>query len=227
MPAGLVRTAAERLDCFVTRIYGSTEFPTLSTTGPKEHVDKAAGTDGRPIGNATYRIVDEADGDLAVGEIGELVVKGPEALVGYLRPEDEVGAFTADGWFRTGDLASADADGYLTIRGRKKDIVLRGGENISVSEVEELLFDHPMVNEIAIVAMPDPVMVERACAFVVPTPGMTPTLDDLTHFLATHEIARQKYPERLELLPTLPKTQSGKVQKYLLRQQIRDLMGLR
>ncbi len=227
VPAGLVRTAAERLYCFVTRIYGSTEFPTLSTTGPNDYVAKAASTDGRPIGNATYRIVDEADSDLAVGEIGELLVKGPEALVGYLRPEDEIGAFTADGWFRTGDLASADADGYLTIRGRKKDIVLRGGENISVSEVEELLFDHPMVNEIAIVAMPDPVMVERACAFVVPSPGMSPTLDDLSEFLATRDIAKQKYPERLELLPALPKTQSGKVQKYLLRQQIRDLMGIR
>jgi cyclohexanecarboxylate-CoA ligase len=146
-------------------------------------------------------------------------------LPGYLRDSDNDGAFTPGGWFRTGDLAEADAEGYVSIRGRKKDIVLRGGENISVTEVENLLFEHPAVREVAIVAMRDPVMVERACAFVVPEPGPAPTLDELARFLLGKELARQKLPERLEIVPELPKTQSGKVQKFRLREQINDELG--
>jgi len=113
----------------------------------------------------------------------------------------------------------------VTIRGRKKDIILRGGENISVTEVEDLLFDHPQISEVAVVAMPDPVMVERACAFVVPAEGASPTLDDLAAYLGRRKIARQKIPERLELVGELPKTQSGKVQKFRLREIIRDTLA--
>jgi cyclohexanecarboxylate-CoA ligase len=217
VPSGLVRRARQELGCWVTRIYGSTEFPTLSTTGPTEPEIKAETTDGRAIGAARYRIVDEAGTEVGAGSIGELQVQGPESLAGYLRPEDGVGVMTDDGWFLTGDLASADLDGYVTIRGRKKDIVLRGGENLSVSEIEDLLFEHPDIAEVAIVAMPDPVMVERACAYVVPVDGARPTLADLAAFLDTRQVAKQKYPERLELVAELPKTQSGKVQKYVLR----------
>ncbi|MFR9802221.1 AMP-binding enzyme [Pseudonocardia sp. RS010] len=108
----------------------------------------------------------------------------------------------------------------MSIRGRKKDIVLRGGENIPVTEVEDLLHRHPRVGEVAIVAMPDPVMVERACAYVVPD-GVAPTLAELTDFLREHRIAPQKLPERLEIVEELPKTQSGKVQKFRLREAIR------
>jgi cyclohexanecarboxylate-CoA ligase len=216
-----VRDAHLALSCFVTRIYGSTEMPTLSTSGPQDPPEKAAQTDGQVIGDATFRIVDDAAQPVPLGVIGELQTKGPESFVGYLRPEDAADAFTADGWFRTGDLASADGDGFLSIRGRSKDIVLRGGENISVTEVEALLFEHPDVVEIAIVAMPDEVMVERACAFVVPRPGSLPTLADLVAFLENLNVAKQKYPERLELISELPKTQSGKIQKFLLRQEIR------
>jgi cyclohexanecarboxylate-CoA ligase len=157
--------------------------------------------------------------------VGELLVTGPELFLGYLRHGDDAGAFTPDGWFRTGDMAVRDADGYLTIRGRKKDIVLRGGENISVAEVEDLLFDHPRISEIAIVAMPDPVMVERACAFVVPDGGAPPTLDDLASYLVELGVAKQKIPERVEVVSELPKTQSGKVQKFRLREIIRDTLA--
>ncbi len=226
VPPGLVRDARALLGCYVTRIYGSTEVPTLSTTGAHDPPVKGSQTDGRVIGNASYRIVDAGGYPVAPGVIGDLEAKGPETFVGYLHPQDESDAgdaFTPDGWFRTGDLASADPDGFLSIRGRSKDIVLRGGENISVTEIEELLFEHPDVVEVAIVAMPDPVMVERACAFVVPRNGSRPTLGDLVEFLATRNVAKQKYPERLELVPELPKTQSGKIQKFLLRQEIRSL----
>jgi cyclohexanecarboxylate-CoA ligase len=224
VPPGLVRDARTLLGCYVTRIYGSTEVPTLSTTSPHDPPVKAAQTDGRVIGGASYRIVDDGGDPVTDGVIGHLEAKGPETFVGYLRREDAADAFTPDGWFRTGDLASADSSGFLSIRGRSKDIVLRGGENISVTEIEELLFEHPDVVEVAIVAMPDPVMVERACAFVVPRDGARPTLAELVAFLDARGVAKQKYPERLELVPELPKTQSGKIQKFLLRQQIRRLI---
>ncbi|HEX4016060.1 MAG TPA: AMP-binding protein [Frankiaceae bacterium] len=224
VPPGLVRDARINLGCHVTRIYGSTEVPTLSSSGPHDPADKGAQTDGRMIGGATFRIIDAKALPVAEGEIGDLEAKGPETFVGYLRPGDAADAFTADGWFRTGDLASGDSSGFISIRGRSKDIVLRGGENISVTEIEQLLFEHPDVAEVAIVAMPDPVMVERACAFVVPREGARPTLADLTAFLAGFEVAKQKYPERLELVPELPKTQSGKIQKFLLRQEIAQLI---
>jgi non-ribosomal peptide synthetase component E (peptide arylation enzyme) len=224
VPPALIRAARQRLDCFVTRVYGSTEFPTLSTSGPDDPPDKAADTDGRAIAAATYRIVDESLADVAIGEVGELLVKGPEALAGYQRPRDGLEAFTPDGWFRTGDLAAGDADGYLTIRGRRKDIILRGGENISVKEVEDLLFEHPLVGEIAIVAMPDPVMVERACAFVVPSSGGEPSIADFADFLSAAGVAKQKFPERIEIVTELPKTQSGKVQKYVLRDEVRAML---
>jgi cyclohexanecarboxylate-CoA ligase len=225
VPPALIRRAGERLGATATRVYGSTEFPTLSTSPPDAPEDKRAGTDGRVIGAAQYRIVDDTDADLPPGAVGELLVRGPELLPGYLRDRDNDGAFTAGGWFRTGDLAEADTEGYVSIRGRKKDIVLRGGENISVTEVENLLFEHPAVREVAIVAMPDPVMAERACAFVVPEPGPAPTLDELARFLRGKELARQKFPERLEIVPELPKTQSGKVQKFRLREQINDKLA--
>jgi cyclohexanecarboxylate-CoA ligase len=221
VPAGLIRDARERLGCFAARLYGSTEFPTLSTTGPGEPAEKGARTDGRAIGAAEFRVVDDDEQPVRPGEVGELVVTGPELFLGYRRRSDDDGVFADDGWFRTGDLASVDDDGYLTIRGRKKDIILRGGENISVSEVEDLLYDHPAIAEIAIVAMPDPIMVERACAFVVPAPGAAPTLADLASYLQAHGLAKQKIPERVEIVDALPKTLSGKIQKFQLRQVVR------
>lgn len=222
VPPALIRDAGERLGCRATRVYGSTEFPTLSTSAPEASLQQRGDTDGLAIGAAVFRIVAEDGTDRAVGEVGELWASGPEMFVGYLRSEDEVGTMH-DGWFATGDLAVSDAAGRLTIRGRKKDIILRGGENISVTEVESLLFEHPAVREIAIVAMPDPVMVERACAFVVPEAGAAPSLDDLARFLIAQDVAKQKIPERIVLVDELPKTQSGKVQKFRLRDRAREL----
>ncbi|MQA17497.1 MAG: AMP-binding protein, partial [Pseudonocardiaceae bacterium] len=213
VPPALIRQAERWLGCPATRVYGSTELPTLSTSPPDAPVDKRAGTDGRAIAAAEFRIVDDDDAQLPAGEVGELLVRGPELFPGYLRDSDNDGAFTPDGWFRTGDLGVVDDDGYICIHGRKKDIVLRGGENISVTEVENLLFEHPAVRDVAIVAMPDPVMVERACAFVVAEPGTAPGLAELTEFLRGKQLAAQKLPERLELVAELPKTASGKIQK--------------
>jgi cyclohexanecarboxylate-CoA ligase len=216
VPPPLVRRATDVLGAHVARVYGSSEFPTFCCGRPGDDLDVCADTDGKPIGPVSSRLDAETAG------VGELLLKGPDLFLGYLDAGLNAAAFSEDGFFRTGDLASIDGRGAVTIRGRQKDIIIRGGENISAKEVEDLLYGHPLVREVAVVAMPDPMLVERVCAFVVPVDGATLTLDDLVGFLDGKGLARQKYPERLELVDELPTTPSGKVQKYLLRQQLRD-----
>ena len=215
VPPTLIRTATALFDGFVSRVYGSSEFPTATCGRPGDPFEITADTDGLPIGPVECRLDDPDENG-----IGELLLAGPDLFLGYLDPALNDASFTADGFFRTGDLATIDASGAVTITGRKKDIILRGGENISAKEVEDLLFEHPSVHEVAVVAMPDRILVERACAFVVAEPGATVTLASLIAHLEQHRLARQKLPERLELVDELPKTPSGKVQKFLLRDQI-------
>ena len=217
----LVREGAAILGCRCKRTYGSTEYPTLSTGGPDDDLDRDATTDGRLIGAGEVRIVDPATGtDLPPGEAGELLVRGPEMFSGYLDPALDAAAFTDDGWFRTGDLAAYDGT-HLVIVDRLKDIIIRGGENISALEVESLLVTHPAVAEAACVAMPDPVMGEKVCAYVIPAPGATPDLDALRDHLLAGGLARFKVPERLEIRADLPRTASGKVRKAPLRDEQR------
>ncbi|MHC1563620.1 AMP-binding protein [Actinomycetospora sp. C-140] len=218
VPPELIRQGERLLGATCTRVYGSTEFPTLSASNDGDPLERRATTDGRIIGLARARVVDEDDRDLPPGTAGSLLVRGPELFVGYLDAKLNDEAFTTEGWFRTGDLATVDTDGFVTITGRQKDIIIRGGENISAKEIEDLLFEHPGVADVAIVGAPDPVLVERVCAFVVAQDGRsTLSLGDLTSFLTSRHIARQKLPERLELVPSLPRTASGKVQKFRLR----------
>ncbi|HUJ66809.1 MAG TPA: AMP-binding protein, partial [Acidimicrobiales bacterium] len=214
VPPELVYHARRTLGAAVMRVYGSSEFPTYSCSPPDARAEVAAETDGLPIGPVEHRIAGPA------GEPGELVVRGPDLFLGYLDPALNEDAFTPDGWFRTGDLAT-EADGAITIRGREKDIIIRGGENLSARQIEDLLYRHPSVREVAVVAMPDPRMGEKACAFVVPAPGETPTLVQLCSFLEECRVARQKFPERLELVAELPKTPSGKIRKFVLRDRVR------
>lgn len=219
VPPALIREATSVLGCHIARVYGSSEFPTLSCGRLEDDLDLCAQTDGMPIGPVSCRLEQAVDG------VGELVVDGPDLFLGYADPALNQDAFTEDGYFRTGDLASIDDDGAITIRGREKDIILRGGENISAKEVENLLHQHPQVADVAVVAMPDPVMVERACAFVVSASQHAPTLEELVAFLETHRLARQKLPERLEFIDILPVTASGKVQKFLLRERITEMLS--
>jgi cyclohexanecarboxylate-CoA ligase len=165
------------------------------------------------------------DGDtrpLPPGEEGRLQVRGMNNFVGYLkRPERyEV---DAEGWFETGDLARMDADGYIRISGRAKDILIRGGENVPVVEVEGALYRHPAIQDVAIVGMPDERLGERGCAFVVLRPGQQLTLPELVAFLESEHMARQYFPERLEIVEAMPRTASGKVQKFRLRELAKDL----
>jgi non-ribosomal peptide synthetase component E (peptide arylation enzyme) len=158
---------------------------------------------------------------------GDLLVRGHSQFVGYWkRPAFTREAHTPDGWFKTGDRAVLDPEGYVSITGRSKDLIIRGGENISVAEVENLLFAHPKVQVAAVVAMPDPRLVERACAFVIPKPGQTLTLEEIVRYLEGRDLARHKFPERLELVSELPMTPSGKIQKYRLREAIARKLDL-
>jgi cyclohexanecarboxylate-CoA ligase len=221
VPPDLIRRATTRLGGFVTRVYGSTEYPTALSGAPGDPLEKCAGTDGRPIADAEARVVTAHDRIAGPGVEGELQVHGPELFLGYLDERLNVDSFTADGWFKTGDLAAVDEDGFVQITGRKKDIIIRGGENISAKEIEDLVFEHPKVAEVSVVGMPDPVLVERICAFVVPREGEHLELDELVEFLRSHGIANQKLPERLVVQLQLPKTASGKIQKFRLRDQLR------
>ena len=147
--------------------------------------------------------------------------RGPELFLGYRDPALDAEAFDAAGFFRTGDLGIVDRDGYLTITGRVKDIIVRGGEKFSAKEVEDLLFEHPQIRSVAIVPMPDARLGERACAVVVPTdPAAPPTLAELVAFLEARDLSRRKLPERLEVVAEMPVTESGKIQKHVLRQRI-------
>jgi cyclohexanecarboxylate-CoA ligase len=216
----MVREGARAFDCWCKRTYGSTEYPTLTTGQVGDDPERNATTDGRLIGFSELRIVDpDTLEDRPDGTPGELVVRGPEMFTGYLDGALDADVFLADGWFRTGDLAVYDGE-YLTIIDRLKDVIIRGGENISAQEVEALLVTHPAVAEAACVALPDPLMGERVCAFVVVRANTTVTLAELCDHARAEGLARFKLPERLEIRAELPRTASGKVHKATLRAQL-------
>jgi cyclohexanecarboxylate-CoA ligase len=217
----MVREGTRELDCWCKRTYGSTEYPTLTTGLLGDDPERDATTDGRLIAGSELRIVDpQTVADVPPNELGELLVRGPEMFVGYLDPSLDRDAFVEGGWFRTGDLARSDGS-YLTIVDRLKDVIIRGGENVSAQEVEALLVTHPSVTEAACVAAPDAVMGEEVCAFVIAADGETPVLDELRAHLLEHGLARFKLPSRLVVRPDLPRTASGKVQKAPLRDELR------
>jgi cyclohexanecarboxylate-CoA ligase len=217
----MVREGASAFGCWCKRTYGSTEYPTLTTGRLGDDPERDASTDGPLIGAAELRIVDpETLAEVPPGSPGELLARGPEMFTGYLDGTLDRAAFTSDGWFRTGDLAVYDGE-YLTIVDRLKDIIIRGGENISAQEVEALLVTHSDVAEAACVAMPDAVMGEKVCAFVIPASETVPTLDAVRAHLLDRGLARFKLPERLETRVSLPRTASGKVQKQPLREELR------
>jgi len=175
-------------------------------------------TQGRPVSpDDEIRVVDDDGREVPPGEIGELICRGPYTIRGYYRAEEHNRvAFTADGFYRTGDLVRLHPSGNLVIEGRKKDLINRGGEKISAEEVENLILAHPAVLNAAVVAMPDPVLGERACAYAVLHPGAALTLESLTGFLEEKRIAKFKLPERLELATEFPLSPFGKVSKQKL-----------
>lgn len=205
------------------RVYGSTESPTITLgMGPME---KAADTDGIVL-NYEIQIVDFENKPLPFGEEGEIVVRGPKLFVGYRNPTLNREAFDEGGWFHTGDLGKLNPDGYLRITGRKKDIIIRGGENLSAAEIEDVLHLHPNIETAAAVAMPDERLGEKACAYVKLKEGTSLTFEEMIDFLKQHKLAKQKWPERLEFIDEFPMTASGKIKKHILRKDVADKLGL-
>src|SRR5262249_33014723 len=178
---------------------------------------KAFETDGRALPGNEVRVVDDQQRPVPPETVGNLQARGITHFVGYLK-KPQLNSIDADGWFDTGDLARMDADGYIRIVGRTKDVIIRGGENVPVAEVENLIYRHPAVAECAVVAMPDERLAERACAFVGPRAGARPALRDLPRFRAARGMANPYWPGRLDLLPEMPPTPPGKIQKFKLRE---------
>jgi cyclohexanecarboxylate-CoA ligase len=169
------------------------------------------------------KIVDEDRKAVPVGTTGRLLFRGSSLFVGYLK-QAQLNSVDAEGWFDTGDLAYfVNDDGYIRINGRSKDIIIRGGENVPVFEIEALLHRHPAVAAAAIVGYPDERLGERACAFVVTKPGQTLDMAELTRYMQGTQTAKQYWPEQLVVCDELPKTASGKVQKFKLRERAREL----
>ena len=204
-----VAERARALGISIVRMYGSTEHPSTTGSTHDEPFDKRAGTDGRPLAGCELRL--DAD--------GEILSRGPDCCMGYTDPALTEAAFDDGGWYHTGDIGVLDADGYLTITDRKKDVIIRGGENISAAEIEEVLIRMDGVLECAVVAAPDERLGEHACAFVR---GTAPSLDDVRAAMAAAGLAKQKWPEEIRTLDAFPRTASGKIQKFVLRAQLRE-----
>jgi non-ribosomal peptide synthetase component E (peptide arylation enzyme) len=188
---------------------------------PSDPLEKITGSDGCALPGEEVSIFDDNRKELPIGKEGELAVRGPGVAAGYYKkPEQTKYTFTESGWQFSEDLAVKDKDGYIRIVGRKKDIIIRGGFNISPSEIEDLLFTHPKIQNVSIVGMPDERLGERNCAYVIPRAGETVTLEEIVSFLREKKLAMQKLPERVEIVEEFPMTLSGKVQKYLLREDI-------
>ncbi|MCC6533363.1 MAG: AMP-binding protein [Burkholderiales bacterium] len=219
--------AERRLGCVLLTAYGSVEGATPTCTAPDDPPLKRYRSVGRTMPGMELRIVDSAGEPLPVGSAGEVVYRGPGMSLGFWRNAQGYAAMLGrDGWFPSGDLGVLDGEGYLTIVGRIKEIIIRGGINISPTEVEGLLQEHPEVAAVAVVKMPDPVLGERCCAFVVPVAGKTVSVASLARFLEQKGVAKYKFPERAELRSRLPTTPDGsKIMRKALEDEIADLVA--
>jgi len=227
VPRDLIRRAEDEHGFLVSALYGSSEALVNSAITRADGLDKRYATDGKILPDVEARLVDPDTGaPRKPGEEGELQVRTPALFAGYYKdPARTREVCSPDRWYSTGDLCTLDADNYVSVVGRKKDMIIRGGANISAREIEELLFTHPKVAGVACVAMPDPVLAERVCAFVICPPGDPLTFDEMIAFLKDQRMAVWKLPERLEVRAAFPMTPSGKIQKYLLREEIARLLG--
>jgi acyl-CoA synthetase len=220
------RRAAEfedRTGCRVLQFYGSNETGALSRTTLADSRERRLRTAGRVIPSMNVRLLDHRDADVtASGGPGVAACAGPLCCRGYYNDGDANAAlYTGDGWMRTGDRCTIDADGYLTVAGRASDFIIRGGKNISAAQVEDEVATHPSVALAAAVAMPDPVFGERVCAYVEVAPGAVLDLDDLRDHLRARGVGKELWPERLVVLEALPRASGGKVAKGALRDDIR------
>jgi cyclohexanecarboxylate-CoA ligase len=222
IPRVLVQRAKAEMNLDVLSCWGMTENAGLTITRKGDSQAKVFETDGRALPGSEVRVVDDKKCALPADTVGNLQARGITHFVGYLK-KPQLNSIDADGWFDTGDLARMDRDGYIRIVGRTKDVIIRGGENIPVAEVENLIYRHPKVAECAVVAMPDARLGERGCAYVTPKANAALDLAELTRFLGEQGMAKPYWPERLELVAEMPRTPSGKIQKFKLREMAAKL----
>lgn len=215
------RRIRDTLGCQPQQVFGMAEG-LLNYTRPDDPDEVIDKTQGRPMSpDDEIRVVGPEGKDVAPGEAGELITRGPYTLRGYYKAEEKnQEAFTPDGFYKTGDIVRRHPSGNLVVEGRDKDLINRGGEMISAEEVENLILSHPKIHNVAAVAMPDPVMGERTCAYVVPKEGESISFEEMLEFLKGKKVAKFKLPERLELVESLPLTNVGKVDKKALREEI-------
>jgi acyl-CoA synthetase (AMP-forming)/AMP-acid ligase II len=210
VPIAVTRRLTD-LGLVVIRSYGSTEHPSITGSRADAPLEKRLYTDGNAALGVEVRIASD----------GEILSRGPDLCLGYLDPELSATAFDADGWYHTGDIGVIDADGYVTVTDRKSDVIIRGGENISALEVEEVLLGLPQVAEAVVVAAPDERFGERVVALLRVRGGSElPTREQVRSHFDASGVARQKWPEELRQVDDFPRTASGKVQKYIVRQQV-------
>jgi cyclohexanecarboxylate-CoA ligase len=221
IPGPLVEQARRVLGTKIVSAWGMTENGAVTLIKLDDDDRRAFTTDGCPLPGVAVKVVDFDGRPVPAGEVGQLLVRSCSNFGGYLR-RPQLNATDAQGWFDTGDLATIDADGYIRISGRSKDVIIRGGENIPVFEIEALLYKHPAVAQVAIVAYADERLGERACAIVVPKPGQTLDQAGMVAFLKSQQVALQYIPERLIVRDAMPATPSGKIQKFKLREMLRD-----
>ena len=225
VPIALAERAAAH-GIVMVRAYGSTEHPSVTGSMFDDPADKRHTTDGRPMPGVEMQLRDDDGAPVGARRPvtpGEIWSRGPDLCVGYTDPALTAEAFDTDGWYRSGDMGVVDTDGFLTITDRVKDVIIRGGENISAAEVEDAIGALPEVAEVAVVAAPDDRLGEHACAVVrLADPAGSIALADITAELARIGLARQKWPEELRIVEDFPRTASGKVRKVDLRRQLRS-----
>ncbi|MFC9358349.1 AMP-binding protein [Rhodococcus sp. NPDC057014] len=217
IPAGLVKSARERLGCVVLRQYGQTEGFITSFNHPTDADEVLASSDGALLPEVEVQIRSEDGNVLPEGEEGEFWIRGPHRCLGFAHdPVRTAASIDPEGWLASGDVGTLDGRGRLSFKRRKKEVINRGGYKYSAAEVESVLLQHPAVQRVAIVAMPDARLGEKACAFISPRGTSSIDLAEICRFLEKHGVAKYKWPERLETLAELPATSSGKIQKFEL-----------
>jgi cyclohexanecarboxylate-CoA ligase len=227
IPRVLVEDAQQsHPNLYVMSAWGMTEMGITTATYPGDPAEKVLDTDGRALPHQAVRVIDDEGALLPPGVEGRLQARCATTFIGYLK-RPEVYGVDAEGWIETGDNARMDADGYIRITGRSKDIIIRGGENIPVVEVEDLLYRHPAIEDAAVVAMPDARLGERACAFVTLRAGHALDFRGMVEYLTQCRMMKQYLPERLEIIDCFPRTPSGKIQKFKLREQAKTLTPMK
>jgi fatty-acyl-CoA synthase len=219
MPVEVLREMQRRLlKVRLWNLYGQTEIAPLATVLKPEDQLRKAGSAGRPALNVETRVVDERMQDVKPGEVGEIVHRSPQLLTGYFNDPEKTAAAFAGGWFHSGDLATVDEEGYITIVDRKKDMIKTGGENVASREVEETIYKLPQVSEVAVIGLSDPTWIEAVTAVVVPKSGQKLTEDAVIAHCRSL-MASFKVPKRVILTDALPKNPSGKLLKRELRRR--------